>query len=92
MMRIESSGWPFAWTVRSVDMPGLRCSCETITRSAPFTTKAPSDVMTGRSPRNTSSSRTSSPSLSRNVAWSGLEYVCPSLRASDNEYFGSPNL
>ena len=46
----------------SDEMPGLRCSWETITRSAPLMTNAPSGVMIGMSPRNTSSSRMSSPS------------------------------
>ena len=72
MMRTERSGWPFAWTVRSVLMPGERCSCETITRSAPLITNAPSSVITGMSPRKTSSVFVTSPSLRTNVAWSGF--------------------
>ena len=78
MILTDSSGWPFACTVRSVEMPGLRCSCETITRSAPLMTNAPSSVITGISPRNTSSSCTFSPSLRRKVACSWQEYVSPS--------------
>ena len=71
MMRTERSVWPLAWTCFSDEMPGLRWSCETTTRSAPLITNAPSGVMIGMSPRNTSSSRTSSPSIRRNDTLSG---------------------
>ena len=72
-------------------MPGLRCSWLTITRSAPWITNAPSSVITGISPRNTSSSRTSSPSFRRKVAYSGFAYVSPSYNACWYVHFGAWN-
>ena len=91
MMRTERSDWPFACVVRSVEMPGLRCSWLTITRSAPWITNAPSSVITGISPRNTFSSRVSSLSFRRNVAYSGFEYVSPSRNACWYVNFGDWN-
>ena len=39
---------PLSW---SKITPGLRCSCDTITRSVPLTMKVPFSVMSGSSPR-----------------------------------------
>ena len=51
MMRAEKSRWPLGWMVSSNTTPGDRCSCETMTRSAPLITKVPSGVSSGSSPR-----------------------------------------
>jgi hypothetical protein len=51
MMRALNSLEPFGWIVSSKTTPGERCSCETMTRSAPLTMKVPSGVSSGRSPR-----------------------------------------
>ena len=92
MIRTEKRSCPFACVIFSVHTPGLRCSCETITRSAPLMMNAPSRVISGTSPRYTSSSRTSSPSFRRKVACSGAEKVSPSRSASKAVFFGFSRL
>jgi len=51
MMRAENSRWPLGWMLSSNTTPGERCSCDTITRSAPLITNVPSGVRIGSSPR-----------------------------------------
>ncbi len=54
MTRAENSSLPELWVLPrswSKNTPGLRCSCETMTRSVPFTTNVPLSVISGSSPR-----------------------------------------
>ncbi len=66
--------------------PGLRCNCDTITRSDPFTINSPPPIMIGISPRKIASSVTSSTSFrrSRTVTRNGMPYVRPSSRHSSD--------
>ena len=50
MIRNECSSVPLAWVVCSKQMPGLRCSWLTMTRSAPLMTNVPCSVISGMSP------------------------------------------
>ena len=99
MMRALYSLLPFGWMVSSKTTPGERCSCDTITRSAPLMMKVPRGVSTGRSPRYTSfsmmsfgrrSSPMSSHTTSRSVALSGAAYVMSRSMHSSMSYLGSP--
>jgi len=54
MIRAENSSLPEEWVLPrswSKNTPGLRCNCETITRSVPLMMKVPFSVMSGNSPR-----------------------------------------
>ena len=53
-MRAWNSSLPDEWVLPlswSKNTPGLRCSCETITRSVPLTMNVPLSVISGNSPR-----------------------------------------
>src|SRR5206468_3237748 len=51
MMRAENRRCPLGWMLSSNTTPGERCSCDTITRSAPLMTNVPRGVRIGSSPR-----------------------------------------
>src|SRR5207245_290488 len=47
MIRAENRRWPLGWMLSSNTTPGERCSCDTMTRSAPLMTNVPTFVING---------------------------------------------
>src|SRR5580700_5321846 len=77
MMRAENSSLPEEWVLPrswSKNTPGLRCSCDTMTRSVPLMMKVPLSVMRGSSPKYTSCSRTSLTGFFTPLASLDVEY------------------
>ena len=88
MIRKACSVLPLVCCETSKQIPGLRCNCETTTRSAPLTMKEPRSVIIGTSPIMISSSLKAPFSRRRSLSITEIAKVVPSRMASNSVDLG----